>query len=73
MVSLKRFSDYFSLFRSLRTNAKLFIETPMFGSFGKRFAFLKLRVSLRSSSDYFSRFCLQRTFAKPFIVVPMFG
>ncbi len=60
-ASLKSSSDYFSRFRSLRTNAKLFIEVPMSGWFGKRLALLKFSVSLNSSSDYFNRFRLLKT------------
>jgi hypothetical protein len=50
-VSLKSFSDYFSLFRLWRTAAKLFIELPISGWFGKRLALLKISASLDSSSD----------------------
>jgi hypothetical protein len=48
---LKSSSDYFSRFRLKRTEAKLYIESPMSGWFGKRFASLKFSVSLWSSSD----------------------
>jgi hypothetical protein len=57
----------------LRIPAKLFIEFPIYGWFGKRLALLKFSVSLKSSSDYLSRFRLWRTSAKPFIEVPMSG
>ena len=45
-ASLKSSSDYFSRFRLLRTEAKLFIEVPMLGLFGKRLALLKFSASL---------------------------
>jgi hypothetical protein len=35
---LKSSYDYFSRFRLLRTNARLFIEVPISGWFGKRFS-----------------------------------
>jgi hypothetical protein len=57
----------------LRKYAKLFIEVPIFGCFGKRFYLLNLRDSLKSSSDYLSRFRSLRIPAKLSIEVPIFG
>ncbi len=50
-ASLNSYSDYSSLFRLLRIYAKLFIEIPMSGWFGKRLDFLKFRASLKIISD----------------------
>jgi hypothetical protein len=45
-VSRNSSSDYYSWFRLERIPAKLFIEVPMSGWFGKRLALLKFSASL---------------------------
>ena len=49
IVSLKNFSDYSNRFNFYRLSAKLNIDIPMSGWFGKRFYLLKVRASLLNS------------------------